>query len=125
MAGITAKQERAIELLLAPGSKTYEIVALEIGVSSRTLRRWMRDPGFKSEFDRAKREVYEQSLAGLASLSGLAVAELRRILTDVAATNREKLYACRTILASAMNASTADVARLVDRLEAVLEANDV
>lgn len=123
MTGITVKQERAIELLLAPGTKTYEGIALAVGISDRTLRRWMADGTFKSAFDQARREVFEVNIAGLASLTGLAVGELKRIVSDPASTNREKLYACRTILATAQNASAADVERLIDRLEAALEGS--
>lgn len=123
MSDLTRKQQHAIECLLSPSTKTMESVAMAVGVDPRTLRRWMRDHTFKVEFDRAKREVYEQSLAGLASLSGLAVSELRRILSDAGATNREKLYACRVILLTAQNANVGDVERLVDRLEAVLEGS--
>lgn len=103
--------------MLTPGSHTYESIALEIGIDARTLARWRHNPAFKSAFGQAKRELYEQNLAGLASLSGVAISKLKTILDDDKTTVRERLYAIRIILNAAQNASAMDIENLIDRLE--------
>lgn len=121
MSDLTRKQERAIELLLSPVTKSLEGVALEVGIDSRTLRRWMHNASFKSEFDRARRQLFDQNIAGLAALTGTAVTKLKTILDDDKTSTRERLYAIRIILNAAQNANIGAIEDMMERLEAALE----
>jgi hypothetical protein len=124
MAGISPKQEKAIAALLA--TPNVARAALRAGIGERTLWRWLKADGdFQCEYRKARRLVFEHAIAELSSLASEAVAELRRILADKTARDRDKLRACHLVLAHARASSTGEVEDLFDKLEAALEAHGV
>lgn len=114
MADLTPKQQRLIELLLQPGYKDRQAVARKLKVSTRTIRRWLQADDFRKSYEAAKRQCYAENLAGISSLTGIAVGELARILADADARHRDKIAAARVVLDHAR-------ASVVDDVEAVLQ----
>ena len=73
------KREFAIAALLK--NATLAEAAASVGMSERTLRRWLRDPQFAADHRAAQREALDFAIAGLKQATGEAVATLRRNLT--------------------------------------------
>ena len=71
-AQLPRKQEAAIAALLSHPS--IDLAAKSIGVSSRTLRRWMQLPAFNEEFLKAWREGVAQANARIQQNAGAAAA---------------------------------------------------
>jgi len=71
------KREFAIAALLK--NATLAEAAASVGMSERTLRRWLRDPQFAADHRAAQREALDFAIAGLKQATG--VATLRRNLT--------------------------------------------
>ena len=79
-AGKFRKREFAIAALLEKA--TIADAASAIGVSEKTLRRWLQDPDFAAEHRAAQRQAVDLAIAGLKQATGEAVATLRRNLTS-------------------------------------------
>ena len=120
MAGQTAKRDLAIQGLLTCPTVAHAAGFARIG--ERTLRRWLKsDADFQGAYREARRRAFEQAVGKLATLSDEAVEELRRILRDKAARDRDRLRACHLVLSHARAASTGDVEELFEKLELALE----
>lgn len=76
---LTAKQQKAIAALIE--SPTLTEAAERASVSVATLWRWMRVDVFQREYRAARRQVVEQAVAQLQSLTSEAIQALRRNLT--------------------------------------------
>lgn len=71
-------QLKAIDvLLIAP---TYKAAAKRVGVSTSTLRRWMRQDEFLTELKAAQRLAISQNVRGVASLAKDAISTLRALM---------------------------------------------
>jgi transposase-like protein len=79
---ISTKQETAIAALLSASSITA--AAKEAGLGEKTLRRWLKDEGFKRALDEARREVLAQTIANLLRASSRAVNVLIGLLESEA-----------------------------------------
>jgi hypothetical protein len=77
------QKEQAIAALLA--KPTIEEAAAAAGIGYATLRRWLQDPGFASEYRRARRDLVSQVAAQLQSAAGEAVSALVAIVRDAEA----------------------------------------
>jgi transposase-like protein len=77
---LTPKQQRAIIALLAGGS--VKAAARRAGVGYTTLRRWLKEGGFREALRRAGREAMQLALAGVQGAAPDAVRALRRALGD-------------------------------------------
>ena len=75
---LTAVQDKAITALLA--SVTVEAAAKKVGVSDRTLHRWLKEPAFRQSYLSARRLVMEQAVGSLQRASLGAVEALVRNL---------------------------------------------
>lgn len=72
---LSAKQDKAIDVLLSTGS--LQQAARKAEVSQRTLRRWRReDEAFREEYDRRRREALENGVGLMHQASALAAATL-------------------------------------------------
>jgi hypothetical protein len=60
---LTGRQAAALAALLA--EPTVQAAAVKAGIGERTLQRWLRDPGFISEFRAARRQLVEGAVARL------------------------------------------------------------
>jgi len=77
--GKSRKRDLAIAALLAKA--TLAEAAASVGVSEKTLRRWLQDPDFAAEHRAAQRQAVDLAIARLKQATGEAVATLRRNLT--------------------------------------------
>jgi hypothetical protein len=75
----TANRETALNSLLA--SATITEAAKKCGLNEKTLRRYLADAEFQTEFRAARRVVFEQNIVRLQSLHDGAVDALERNLT--------------------------------------------
>jgi hypothetical protein len=71
------KQEQALAALLSESS--IEDAAGKIGVNEATLRRWLRQPAFRSAYRQARRRLVEQAIGRIQEATGAAVDTLLNI----------------------------------------------
>ncbi|MFO0858008.1 MAG: hypothetical protein U0640_11690 [Phycisphaerales bacterium] len=76
----TPKQDQAIVALLAEPSIAR--AAVVVGVSERTIHRWLEDDMFARAFRKARREAFSQAIAACQRYTPLAVHALAKIVTD-------------------------------------------
>jgi hypothetical protein len=75
----TANREKVLSALLE--SATISEAAIKCGLNEKTVRRYLADAEFQTEFRAARRVVFEQNIVRLQSLHGNAVDTLERNLT--------------------------------------------
>jgi hypothetical protein len=74
------KQEEAIAALLT--QRNLEEAAKSIGISPKTLLRWLKIPEFDAAYRQARRAAFSQSTARLQQATGAAVSTLLKIMVD-------------------------------------------
>src|ERR1039458_5671882 len=74
------KKEAAIAALLT--QRNLEEAARAVNVSARTLRRWLRLPEFRAEFQQARQDVVVQTNARIQQNSGIAASVLLKQMVD-------------------------------------------
>ncbi len=89
------KQEDAIVALLT--NRTIEDAARAVGVSTKTLLRWQKEPAFDATYRAAKRTAFAQSIARLHHLSSAAVSTLGKVMLDAATPPATKVRAADSI----------------------------
>lgn len=94
--GLTAQQVNALEQLLLGWS--YRQVAAQIGVTHKTVWRWMRSPVFRAQFEAEKRQVVTETTTLLTRLGTRAVTTLGQMVADPAMPPAVRVTAARTIL---------------------------
>ncbi len=90
------KQEDAIVALLA--HRTVEEAARAVGISTKTLLRWMKEPEFDAAYRAAKRAAFAQSIARLHHLSSAAVSTLGKVMLDAGTPPSTRVRAADSIL---------------------------
>ena len=108
---LTSKQERAIIALLS--TSTVAEAAEEVGVSRRTLERWLADSAFVSEYRAIRGHVVEAAVARLQQATTDAVECLQRNLRE--AKPPTQVRAAQIILDQALRA--VELYDLNDRLD--------
>lgn len=73
------RRERAVSLLLS--EKSVEAVARKLGVSKRTLYRWLQDESFRAEYQAAKKNLLRAATARLTANMIKATEVLSEIAT--------------------------------------------
>jgi hypothetical protein len=111
--GITAKQEKAIAVLLA--CPTHEEAARAAGISVATLQRHLNDETFVKAYRAARRKLVEAAVGRLQGAAGKAVETLERNLT--AGKPGDQIRAAVAILEHAYKG--AELLDLAERLELV------
>jgi hypothetical protein len=91
---LSRRREAAIAALLA--APTVEAAAAMAGVGYRTLKGWLKEPGFKAAYAEARAEVLERSVARLLRASESAVRTLEAALD--AEKTADAVRAARVIL---------------------------
>jgi transposase-like protein len=93
------KQEAAIAALL--GQRNVEEAAKLIGVSPKTLMRWMRVPEFRAAYQEARGQLMGQANARLQQSTGAAVTTLWKLMVspEVPASTRVRAAQCVVELA--------------------------
>ena len=92
----TSRQHQAL-IALAAGA-TIADAARQAGCSTRTISRWLDDPGFVSRVDAERSAIIGQATSKLGSAAGKAVEVLAELLGDELPTVR--LSAARAVLDS-------------------------
>ena len=111
-------QEAAIDALLSLGNRNHTDVAASIGISTKTLRRWMQLPDFNDAYLRARRQVVSLSNGRLQQGTSLATLLLLKFVTDPSLKPAHRLRAARTVLElAAKSLEDDDVLLRLDRLE--------
>ena len=89
------KKEEAIVALLT--HRTTEEAARAVNISTKTLLRWQKEPGFDAALRAARRAAFAQSIARLHYLSGAAVSTLGKVMMDPATPPATKVRAADSI----------------------------
>jgi hypothetical protein len=116
------KKEDAIVALLT--TRTVEEAARVVGVSAKTLLRWMKEPEFDTAYLAAKRAAFGQSIARLHHLSSAAVTTLGKVMLEPGTPPATRVRAADSILDHTTKAIEIEglEARLTE-LERAAEAN--
>lgn len=93
---LTPKMEAAITELVAP--RSVSDVARILGISTRTLQRWMKLPAFDGAYREARRLAYDQSIGRLRQAAGPAASIILRVMTDPNAPASVRLKAAEAVL---------------------------
>jgi hypothetical protein len=116
------KKEEAIVALLT--HRTIEEAARSVGVATKTLLRWQKDPEFDAAYRAGKRAAYGQSIARLHHLSSAAVSTLGKVMLDSATPPATRVRAADSILAHTAKAiEIEDVEARVTELERAAETS--
>ncbi len=78
--GLTPEQETAIVALL--NQPTVQKAAEQVGVSDRTVYRWMDEAEFSDAYRRARRQAFSQAIAMSQKYAPLALQALAKIVHD-------------------------------------------
>ena len=90
------KKEDAIVALLT--TRTVEEAARAVGVSTKTLLRWMKEPEFDTAYRAAKRAAFGQSIARLHQLTSAAVTTLGKVMLEPGTPPATRVRAADSIL---------------------------
>jgi hypothetical protein len=104
------KKEEAIIALLT--HRNVEEAAKAVGLSPKTLFRWMQDPEFDADYRKARRDSFHQAVARLQQASGAAVTTLLKLAVDPnapAAVKARAAYYILTLGTKAMETEDIDV----------------
>lgn len=101
---------------------TLEAAAKRSKVSSRTIRRWLRDDqDFAASYRAARRQLFDSAMSRLVALTEQAIARLAEILQDRNAPANAVLGAARTTLERAFAAQQIDLEERLAQIERELE----
>jgi Helix-turn-helix domain len=115
-----SKKEAAIAALLC--QKNQDEAARLVGISRRTLSRWLKTPEFKAAYLEARRSAMSQANARLQQASSAAVSTLIKVMVDPSSPASAKLRAADCILARGNQGLEAeDVMVRLDALERAAE----
>jgi hypothetical protein len=104
------KKEEAIIALLT--HRNVEEAAKAVGLSPKTLFRWMQDPEFDADYRKARRDSFHQAVARLQQASSAAVTTLLKLAVDPnapAAVKARSAYYILTMGTKAMETEDIDV----------------
>ena len=117
------KQEDAIAALLS--QRTIEDAARAVGVTEKTLRRWMQEPQFKLPYLQARREGVSQAIARLQQATGAAAAVALKLLTDPNVPAAVRLRAAEFVFDRAIKGvELEDIEVRVSQLEGATDAKN-
>jgi hypothetical protein len=88
--------QRALFAMLS--STSIKAAAEKVGLSERTLRRYLEEPHFKRAYDTERARMLEEAIASLQTLAGKAIATLGGVLDDEGADAGTKLRCARFVL---------------------------
>lgn len=106
------KQQLAIQELLT--GKTIEQASAAVGVSDRTLRRWMENDDFRRFLNTAMSDLARMAARRLAGLLDKTVDELEKLLNSSGLKPLERLQVIKTVLTS--YSRTSETVLLEDRI---------
>jgi hypothetical protein len=115
--GLTDRQRRAIAALLVAHSTPA--AARDVGVSTETLRQWLKKPEFRAAYEQAARQRFEDGVHQLRAATSEAVETLRDALHDEHPAIRVR--AAAILLEVVVKVNVDDLARRVEALEAAVQ----
>jgi hypothetical protein len=114
-------KEDAVAALLT--HRNIEEAAGAVGISAKTLLRWMKEPEFDAAYREARRAAFSQSVARLQQASGAAVSTLLKVMVDPNTLASTKVRAADSVLDhSAKAIELEDIEVRVSELERAAEA---
>lgn len=114
--GLTPRQEQAVVALL--NEPTVSRAAESIGMSERTVYRWLDEPGFSRAYRKARREAFAQAISLTQRYAPAAVHTLAKIMGDESAGATARVSAATALLKfSRESIELDDLAERVDALE--------
>ncbi len=115
---LSPQQSKAITALLTASSIAQ--AADEVGVTAKTLFKWLADPTFAAAYKAAKREAVGQAIARLQQLSGAAVMVLAQVMADKNTPASSRVAAASEILDTAIK--VVELEEIEQRLTALEQA---
>jgi hypothetical protein len=117
------KTEEAIAALLT--QRNVEEAAKAVGVATKTLLRWMKEPQFQSAYREARRVAYSQAVAKLQQGATAAATTLLKVMLDQGTPASVRVRAAECIMNHSSKASEIeDVEARVAELERTAEASN-
>jgi len=114
--GLTPKQDQAIIALL--NEPTISKAAGALGVSERTIHRWLEDETFHQAFRKARREAFAQAIAVTQRYAPMAVHALAKVMTDGSVQASARVSAATALLRfSRESIELDDIAGRIEALE--------
>ena len=99
---LSRKKEEAIVAFLT--KRNVEEAAQAAGISTPTLYRWMKEPGFDAAYREAKRAAFGQAITRLQQSSSAAATTMLKIMVDSGAPASTRLRAADCIFSHAKHA---------------------
>src|ERR1700757_1313215 len=116
------KMEEAIAALLT--QRNVEEAAKAVGISTRTLLRWMKVPEFQAAYREARRTAYSQAVAKLQQGATAAATTLLKVMLDQGTPASVRVRAAECIMNHSSKAiEIEDVEARVAELERTAEAS--
>ena len=125
MSGHGAKLPRKMEEAIAGflTQRNVEEAAKSIGVSTKTLLRWMKDPAFDAAYRKARRLAFGQAVARLQQGTSAAATTLLKTMIDAGMPASVRVRAAEAIFNHAAKAiEIEDIEARVGDLERAAEA---
>ncbi len=104
-------------------SPSVTAAAETVGVTARTMHRWLQDDAFARQIETARKRVFEHSLRRLSNLMEQAIDAIENILTDGTAKDRDRLRAASLVLSHGQASELADVLRELENQIQTMESD--
>lgn len=118
---LTPRQDQAVAALL--NEPTIGRAAAASGVNERTLRRWLKNPVFRTAVSAARREAFGQAIALTVKYAPVGVASLVRVIQDQTVHPAARVTAAAVLLKFGRESIELD--DLAERVEALERAMPV
>lgn len=113
---MTPKQQKALLALLT--SPTREKAAAAAGITSKTLRGYLSDPAFQTEYKKAFSALVEDATRQAQQAISPALSTLRGVMEDTDENAQARISAARSVLEYSMRLTeTTDILARLDELE--------
>ena len=119
-AKLPRRQEQAIAALMS--CPTVGAAAASVGVAERTLRSWLKLPGFQKAYIDARQAALQQAMASIHRASSSAVGTLEAVMEDANAPASARVSAAKTVLE--MGLRSLDYESLEARIRTLEEGDD-
>ena len=93
---MTQRQQKALAALLT--QPTREEAAAKAGITSKTLREYLKDPEFAAEYKRAAASLVDEAARVARVTMSPALVVLNEIARDPDETSTARIQACRSLL---------------------------
>jgi hypothetical protein len=121
--GLTPAQERTLVALLS--TPNHEMAAKQAGITSRTLRKYLRTPEFRTEYQTRRREMLASAIA-LAQQYAVDMAAVQISLAkDTNISPSVRVTAANNIFGIAMSGTQEDLLERIERLEEMFAEQSV